>query len=60
MTGFELWTSGIGSNRSTNWATTTAQKNLFSYFKLEETIFHKTGFCSVALKTQANNNLNDL
>ena len=25
MTGFELWTSGIGSNRSTNWATTTAQ-----------------------------------
>ena len=20
--GFELWTSGIGSNRSTNWATT--------------------------------------
>ena len=24
MTGFELWTSGIGSDRSTNWATTTA------------------------------------
>ena len=24
MTGFEPWTSGIGSNRSTNWATTTA------------------------------------
>ena len=24
MTGFELRTSGIGSNRSTNWATTTA------------------------------------
>ena len=25
MTGFELRTSGIGSNHSTNWATTTAQ-----------------------------------
>ena len=25
MTGFEPRTSGIGSNRSTNWATTTAQ-----------------------------------
>ena len=25
MTGFELQTSGIGSDRSTNWATTTAQ-----------------------------------
>ena len=24
MTGFKLRTSGIGSNRSTNWATTTA------------------------------------
>ena len=24
MAGFELQTSGIGSNRSTNWATTTA------------------------------------
>ena len=23
-TGFELWISGVGSNRSTNWATTTA------------------------------------
>ena len=25
MTGFELWISGIGSDRSTNWASTTAQ-----------------------------------
>ena len=25
MTRFELWTSGIGNDRSTNWATTTAQ-----------------------------------
>ena len=25
MTGFELQTSGVGSNRSTNWATTTAR-----------------------------------
>ena len=24
MTGFELWTSGIGNDRSTKWATTTA------------------------------------
>ena len=29
MTGFEQWTSGIGSDRSTNWATTTAQEGLF-------------------------------
>ena len=27
MTGFEPLTSGIGSDRSTNWATTTAQSN---------------------------------
>ena len=27
MTGFEPWTSGIGSDRSTNWATTTAQSS---------------------------------
>ena len=26
MTGFEPWISGIGSDRSTNWATTTSQK----------------------------------
>ena len=25
MTGFELQAFGVGSNRSTNWATTTAQ-----------------------------------
>ena len=32
MTGFELWTSGIGSDRSTNWATTTAlHLQLFLY-----------------------------
>ena len=29
MTGFELQTFGIGSDRSTNWATTTAQQILF-------------------------------
>ena len=32
MTGFEPWTSGIRSDRSTNWATTTApQKDSFLY-----------------------------
>ena len=31
MTGFEPRTSGIGSDRSTNWATTTAQS--FAIFK---------------------------
>ena len=31
MTGFELRTSGIGSDRSTNWATTTALKILNFY-----------------------------
>ena len=30
MTRFELRTYGIGSNRSTNWATTTAQQNIFA------------------------------
>ena len=30
MTGFEPWISGVGSNRSTNWATTTALE-LLSY-----------------------------
>ena len=29
MTGFELRTSGIGSDRATNWATTTALRNSF-------------------------------
>ena len=29
MTGFEPWTSGIGSDRSSNWATTTAQTFIF-------------------------------
>ena len=36
MTGFKPQTSGIGSNRSTNWATTTAQATttalLYVYF----------------------------
>ena len=30
MTGFKPWTSGIGSDRSTNWATTTANR-LFNF-----------------------------
>ena len=30
MTGFEPWTSGIRSDRSTNWATTTA--HYYYYF----------------------------
>ena len=36
MTGFELQTSGIGSDRSTNWATTTAQY-LFTFY-----VYHPT------------------
>ena len=28
MTGFVLWTSGVGSNRSTNWATATTNDRL--------------------------------
>ena len=31
MTGFELQTSGVGSNRSANWATTTAQERCNFY-----------------------------
>ena len=37
MTRFELWPSGIGSNRTTNWATTTAlnfTESLFCYNQL--------------------------
>ena len=47
MTGFEPRTSGIGSNRSTNWATTTAQKLLFpmNYADLLSLVFH--GLCQV-------------
>ena len=33
MTGFKPWTSGIGSNRSTNLATTTAQHSIFDLNK---------------------------
>ena len=36
MTGFELQTSGIGSDRSTNWATTTAQVSYFLIIRLHE------------------------
>ena len=35
MTGFELRTSGIGSNRSTNWATTTAPRNSIRLSSIE-------------------------
>ena len=36
MPWFELWTSGIGSDRSTNWATTTAKTSLLcaGYYEL--------------------------
>ena len=43
MTGFELWTSGVRSNHSTNWATTTAIKMFTSQFR--------TGFCLVFKNT---------
>ena len=33
MTGFEPWTSGVGSDRFTNWATTKARYlNMFNSF----------------------------
>ena len=35
--GFELHTSGVGSNRSANWATTTAQQFVYS------TLVHSLG-----------------
>ena len=38
MTGFELQTSGIGSNRSTNWATTTAHRMYFKTCRLNEVV----------------------
>ena len=34
MTGFEPRTSGVGSNRSTNWATTTAPKTRFLHWPI--------------------------
>ena len=40
MTGFEPWTSGIGSNRSTNWATATAQQDTFYTSKIEHELTH--------------------
>ena len=41
MTGYELWTSGIGSDRFTNWATTTVPQNIEFLFTqcLVETLF---------------------
>ena len=33
MTGFELQTSGVGSNRSTNWAKISAQKRVSSFIQ---------------------------
>ena len=44
MTGFELWTFGVGSNRSTNWVTTTVLRYTISlsliYFILWIQIFY--------------------
>ena len=44
MTGFELQTSGIGSDCSTNWATTTAQliksSRMFSFHTEAISLFH--------------------
>ena len=42
MTGFEPGTSGIGSDRSTNWAKTTAQKH---FYTLETQFGGNGGFC---------------
>ena len=37
MTQNELWTSGVGSDHSANWATTTAHRNkMFLYSKSEK------------------------
>ena len=41
MTGFELQTSGIGSDRSINWATTTAAL-VFYFLYSTWGLFHKT------------------
>ena len=40
--GFKLWISGIGSDRSTNWATTTATSLLLLNFN--EAVFPQKGF----------------
>ena len=39
MTGFEPRTSGIGSDRSTNWATTTALKKTFYFGRFSLSTF---------------------
>ena len=44
MTGFEPWTSGIGSDRSTNWATTTSLTPFFivsNYLNQDTEISHQ-------------------
>ena len=40
MTGFELKTSGIGSDCSTNWATTTALSELVHLLLLKSAFFY--------------------
>ena len=51
MTGFKPWTSGIVSNCSTNWATTTAHSQLLlmSIFDLNEMIIRLSRFQKLAI-----------
>ena len=51
MTGFELWTSGIGSDRSTNWATTTAHENTRKYVIICVYIPSTYSYCIVTQQT---------
>ena len=53
MTGFEPQTSGIGSDRSTNWATTTALRCAFLLTKKFQSIYPK----NLLLSSPANQEL---
>ena len=54
MTGFEPRTSGIGSNRSTNWATTTAHLKLFYRLQTRRNIYGTSPDRLITLKTKTN------
>ena len=47
MTGFELWNSGIGSYRSTNWVTSTAQ--FYSFYSRPNEHLHFKAYLMASL-----------
>ena len=64
MTGFEPRTSDIGSDRSTNWATTTAHKKswfiVLWFGLLEECLLHNDGLWNRLMLPQQEDAKNEL